>query len=64
LVQGQIRISSPPNGLKQRGKNVCQLTPLMQITGHRLQIRVGILNALEPIAFKNCFNLSRLQPGR
>jgi hypothetical protein len=64
LVQGQIRVSGPPNGLKQRGKNLCQLTPLMWIACHRLQIRVGIFNALESVAFKNRFNLGWFKPGR
>jgi hypothetical protein len=57
VVQGPIWIGGPPNGLKQRGQNVCQLAALLWIARHRLQIRIGILNALESVAFKNCFNL-------
>jgi hypothetical protein len=57
VVQGQIWIGGPPNGFKQRGQDVCQLTSLLWIARHRLQIRIGILNALESIRLKDRFNL-------
>jgi hypothetical protein len=36
----------------------------MWIARHRLQIRIGILDALESIGSKDRFNLGRFQPGR
>ena len=62
VVQGLIRISGPPNGLKQRGQDVCQLASLVWIARHRLQIRIGIPNATESIGLKDRFNLGWFQP--
>jgi hypothetical protein len=64
MVQGLIWIGGPRNGLKQRGQNVCQLASLAWIARHRLQIRIGILNALESVGLKYRFNLGWFQPGR
>jgi hypothetical protein len=64
VVQSLIWVRGPPNALKQRGQDVCQLTPLVWITRHRLQIRIGILNAMKSVGLKNRFKLARVQPGR
>jgi hypothetical protein len=64
MVQGLIWISGPPNGLKQRRQDVCELASRVWIASHRLQIRIGILNAMEPVGLKDRFNLDWFQPGR
>ena len=64
MVQGLIWIGGPPNGLEQCGQDVCQLTPLVRIARHRLQIRIGFLNAMESVRLKNRFKPGRFQPGR
>ena len=64
MVQGLIWVSGTSNGLKQRGQNFCQLAPLVWIAGHRLQIRIGVLNTMEPVRSKSGFKLRRFQSER
>ena len=63
MIQGLIWIGGPSNGFKQRGQDVCQLASLLRIARHRLQIRIGILNATESVGLKDRFNLVWFQPG-
>jgi hypothetical protein len=64
MVQGLIGIGGLPDGLKQRGQDICELASRVWIACHRLQIRIGILNAMESVGLQDCFNLGCFQPGR
>jgi hypothetical protein len=64
MVQGLIWISGPPNGLKQRRQDVCELASRVWIASHRLQIRIGILNAMEPVGLKSRLKFGRFQSER
>ena len=62
MIQRLIWVGGPPNGLKQRRQDVCQLAPLVWVSCHRLQIRIGILNTVESVGLKNRFKPGRFQP--
>jgi hypothetical protein len=64
MVQSLIWIGGPPNGLEQRGQDVCQLASLVWIARHRLQIRIGFLNAMESVGLKSRFKFGRFQSER
>jgi hypothetical protein len=57
LIQGQVWIGRLSNALKQCGQNGRQLTPLMRIACHRLQVRISRLNALKPVRLKKRVHL-------
>jgi hypothetical protein len=49
VVQGLIRIGRPRIGFKHGGQDISELSSRVWIAGHRLQIRIGILNAMESV---------------